>query len=219
MEIKEQTFKEHTFRVAKGATHPEYSYFTFESEERDFRDKYWDIKKDDVVFDIGASYGTYTLSACSTGATVYCFEPEKTVFTDLVTNITLNGWSTRCFPSNTGLWSSKTLVDMKEYAPHWPQATITSLYNVETIDNIVEDNRLNKINWMKIDVEGAEVHVVQGGLKTIKRFKPNLIIECHTFLDAKLKDNVKELLSSVCEYNYEEIDREPCVMLLAKVKS
>lgn len=218
MQIKEQSFRGHSFKVCRGTTHPEYSYHTFELEEHDFRDKYWNIKNGDVVIDIGASYGSYSLSACAMGATVYCFEPEKTVFVDLVNNVIINGWETKCFPSNIGLWSYKTSVDMKQYAPHWPQATITSLYNVETIDNIVEDNRLDKLNWMKIDVEGAEVHVVQGGLKAIQKFKPNLIIECHTFLNAKLKDSVKELLSSVCNYEYEEIDRDPCIMLLAKVK-
>ena len=59
--------------------HPEYSYFTFEGEERDFRDVYWDVKDGDVVFDVGASYGTYTLSARAMGATVYSFEPEKII--------------------------------------------------------------------------------------------------------------------------------------------
>ncbi len=218
METKKQTFKDKEFTVIKGSVHPEYSYFTFEGEERDFRDVYWDVKDGDVVFDIGASYGTYTLSARAIGATVYSFEPEKTVYCDLVNNILINKFEDKCFAINMGLWSSGTIIDMKEYAPHWPEQTISGKYDATSLDIIFENNNINKLDWMKIDVEGAEEHVVTGGLNTIAKYKPNLIIECHTFLDPELTNKVKILLSSVVDYEFEEVSRPPCVMLCCKAK-
>jgi FkbM family methyltransferase len=216
MDVKLHTFKNNEFKIIKGTTHPEYSFFTFDGEERDFRDKYWDIKSGDVVFDIGASYGTYTLSACSMGATVFSFEPETTVFKDLVNNIAINDWNDRCYLKNIGLWSNKDSINMKSYAPHWPEATITSDYTMDTIDNIAEEYKLEKLDWMKIDVEGAEIKTISGGLNTINKFLPKLIVECHTFLDPSIKDSIKNLLSS--NYNFEEIDRPPCIMLYATPK-
>jgi len=213
-----QYFRDKTFGVLMGSTHPAYSIATFDTEEKDFRETHWDIKKDDVVFDIGASYGAYTLAACSMEAIVYTFEPEKSVYGDLVANINLNNWSDRCFPQNAGLWSSDTTVNMKDYAPHWPPQTITTDYNVKTIDQVVLENNIQKIDWIKIDVEGAEEHVVQGGLASIAKFKPNMIIECHTFLDAELCNKIKALLEPLNLYTFEEIDRDPCVMLLVKPK-
>ena len=120
MEYKNQSFKGKEFKVIKGSTHPEYSYYTFESEESNFRNKYWNIKKDDVVFDIGSSYGSYALTACAMDAKVYAFEPEPTVFHGLVNNILINNWQNICYPFNFGLYDSETSVNMKEYAPHWP---------------------------------------------------------------------------------------------------
>lgn len=210
-----QTFLSHEFQVVKGTTHPEYSIFTFESEERDFRDKYWQIKDRDIVFDVGCSYGTYALSACSAGATVYAFEPEPTVFKDTVVNVGVNGWENKCFVYNFGLWSSEeTSIDMKGYAPHWPAQTITENYKMKTLDQIVAEKNLSKIDWIKIDTEGAEEQVVNGGKNSIKKFQPRLIIECHTFLDEKIKDRVIAQIKNCGNYIIEEVSRPPCVMLV-----
>lgn len=218
METKKQTFKDKEFTVIKGSVHPEYSYFTFEGEERDFRDTFWDIKENDVVFDIGASYGTYTLSARSIGATVYSFEPEQTIYRDLVNNVLINNFEDKCFVSNFGLWSSNTSIDMTHYAPHWSKQTISGNYVAVTLDQITQDNEITKIDWMKIDVEGAEEEVIKGALQSIAKFKPNMIIECHTFLDPELKSKVINLISSIANYDFEDIQRDPCVMLLCKAK-
>lgn len=219
MESKTQTFKDNKFQVIKGSTHPEYSYFTFEQEEKSFREQYWNVKSGDIVFDVGASYGSYTLAACSMGAVVYAFEPELTVFNDLVNNVRINNWTAPCFLSNMGLWSTSDTINMKSYAPHWPQQTITSDYKMDSIDNIFNGEQISKLDWIKIDVEGAEEHVIKGGLETIKKFKPNIIVECHIFLDAGLKDRIKDLLLSICDYTFEEVIRPPCVMLCATPKT
>jgi FkbM family methyltransferase len=217
LEFKDQTFKDKTFRVIKGVTHPEYSYFTFEGEEREFRDKYWDIKSGDIVFDVGASYGTYTLSACAAGATVYSFEPEITVFEDLVNNINLNNWRSTCFLANVGLWNYCTTVHMNSYAPHWSKDSISGNYRMFPLDQVIEEHNIEKIDWIKIDVEGAEFKCLQGGLSSIKKFKPNLIIECHIFLDKEILNDIRKLLS-IYDYEFEVVEREPCQMLIARQK-
>lgn len=218
-EIRKQSFNGIEFLSIRGLTHPDYSFNTFENEENDFREKYWKIKPNDIVFDVGSSYGSYALTACAMGATVYCFEPEKSVFPDLVNNIIINNWQDRCFAENIGIWNGeKTTVNMREYAPHWPPYTITSLYSVKTLDNISDDKKIDRLNWLKIDVEGGEEEVVKGGIETIKKFKPNLIIECHIFLRENIIKNIKEMINSIADYEFEEINREPCIILLGKAK-
>lgn len=212
MEIKVQSFKNKEFIVVKGSTHPEYSFHTFEREECDFRDKYWNIKEGDVVFDIGSSYGSYALTACAMGAKVYAFEPEPTVFAGLVDNINANKWKDKCTANNIGIYSSSNIIDMKSYAPHWPAHTITCDYRTDTIDHFCQENKISKLDWMKIDVEGVEVHAIKGGLETLKALKPKLIIECHIFLDTTIVDQIKNILSDI--YTFEEIDRNPCIMLI-----
>lgn len=216
----EVNFNGRTFSVKQGSVHPAYSYFTFNEEEKDFRDKYWQVKSGDVVFDIGASYGSYSLSACAMGAKVFSFEPESTVYCDLVENVILNDWRTRCYVFNFGLWSYESIIDMKSYAPHWPSQTISKDYEMNTLDDVALvklHKNYSKIDWIKIDVEGAEEHVVKGGLKTIEKFRPRMIIECHVFLDAELKNKIRTMLEPL-NYTFEEIVRDPCVMLLCTPK-
>lgn len=216
MEIE---FKGNRFIVAKGSTHPEYSIFTFTSEEIDFKNKYWNIKSGDVVFDVGSSYGTYALTAAAVGAQVFCFEPETTVYNDLVYNIKLNRWENKCLAANLALWSHPTVVDMKSYAPHWPAQTITSMYRAETLDNIVKQYNVSKVDWIKIDVEGSEEQVIFGAHKTISKFHPNMIIECHNFLDSEISSRIKNFLLNIHpNYHIEEVLRDPCIMLVAKMK-
>ena len=215
MEIE---FKGTKFFVTQGVTHPAYSIFTFTDEEADFRNQHWDIKEGDVVIDVGCSYGAYALTACALGATVYCFEPEKTVYDDLIKNIRLNDWVSRCTAYNSALWDKPARIDMKEYAPHWPQQTITSTYPADSLDNVMSSHNLTKVNWLKIDVEGVEEKVITGASNIIKQFKPNLLVECHDFMDPEISNRVKNMLEGLADYDVQVIPRDPCVILVAKVK-
>lgn len=44
-----------------------------------------------------------------------------------------------------------------------------------------------------------------------------MIIECHNFLNANISNNIKQTLSNI-GYKFEEITRDPCLMLYASVK-
>lgn len=49
--------------------------------------------------------------------------------------------------------------------------------NCIRIDDWVEQRQLTSLDLIKLDVEGAEIHALQGAHKTIERFKPELIVE------------------------------------------
>jgi hypothetical protein len=48
-----------------------------------------------------------------------------------------------------------------------------------SIDALVRAFALPSVDWIKIDVEGAEVEVLQGAKETLQRFSPTLWIEIH----------------------------------------
>ena len=205
-----------TFQITEGSTHPAYSLNMFE-EELGFRERYWNVKEGEVVFDVGSSYGAYALPACSSGATVHAFEPEPPIFADLVRNVELNGWNQRFVGACHGLWSEPTQVDMRSYAPHWPSQTISGAYGMTTLDDVVAERRVERMDWLKVDVEGAELHVLQGGLGAIRRLKPRLIVEVHTFLKPTLLPAARDMLEWL-GYALEEVPRDPCVMLVGAPK-
>lgn len=196
-------------KLLEGAMHPAYSLTCME-EERDFREQYWKVKPGDVAIDVGASYGAYTLTALDQGADyVFAFEPEPSIAQDLRRNIEANGWEGKAHVFTEALWDKSDLVDMRDWAPHWPAQTITGFYTARALDDV--GALMARLDWLKIDVEGAEVRVIRGGLEVINRTKPTIIVECHTFLDSSIPDQVRKLLP---KYYWKEVPRDPGVMLL-----
>lgn len=192
--------------MLEGSTHPAYSLNCFELEEADFREAHFRPTEGEVFVDVGASYGAYSLSAAALGAEVHAFEPEPSVFADLRRNAEVNG-----FPMdlhNVGLWDKAETVDMASYAPHWPPGTITVPFRMSTLDSFAYP----RVDWLKVDVEGAEVEVLLGAMETIARCRPRIIVECHTFLDPTLTERCAALLGG---YSIEVVERPPCVMLVA----
>ncbi len=202
------TFRGHTYRVLRGATHPEYSLTCFATEEADFRDKYWDPKPGQVVIDVGASYGAYALTAAACGAIVHAFEPEVSVLVDLERNRALNGYlDLHCH--SDGLWDKIDTVEMATYAPHWPAGTTTGPFRMRTLDSFA----FPRVDWLKVDTEGAEARVLSGAQETLRRCKPIVIVEVHAFLDATLLDQCTKLLPS---YLCEVLERHPCKMIVGR---
>lgn len=156
------------------------SYFA----EADVRAKWWRPQAGEVVFDVGAGSGSYTLPALAAGATVLAFEPGREEFFDLHTQVMLNGYRDRAFPYNC-LVGSKGGVN-HSYCPAnhscgmigWPRGKRESRL-VQQIDDMRASCRLPRFDWLKIDVEGAELDVLAGAKESLKEFHPLVLLENH----------------------------------------
>jgi FkbM family methyltransferase len=185
------TFRGHPFSVVEGTVHPAYSLACFSPEGE-------------------ASYGAYALAAAACGAHVMAFEPEPSVFVDLERNAKLNDFSIECYPF--ALSSGPQTIDMREFAPHWPQQTISGPYEATALDRF----DLQRLDWCKIDVEGHEVEVLRGAAETLKRCKPVVIVEVHVFIDPGLATQCNALLAEAGYGRIEVIRRDPCVMMIGR---
>ena len=187
------------------------SAFTFE-DEGDIREKYFypAIEKGDVLVDVGAAYGSYTIPALKFGARkVICFSPQIEL-PALKKNIALNKtpeqeaivyphglYSKYGFLSTDSQKFFKTKIEaMKNFTPINEN---DSVINVYALDN----KRYQKVlesgfDILKIDVEGAEHDVLVGARKTLIKYKPKLIlVECHTFKDGDVKNRVESFMSNL----------------------
>ena len=52
-----------------------------------------------------------------------------------------------------------------------------------SIDTIVKKNKLKKLNFIKMDIEGSEVEAILGGRESIQKFKPKLAISAYHKID------------------------------------
>tara|TARA_Y100000815_G_scaffold59808_1_gene48273 strand:- start:46 stop:876 length:831 start_codon:yes stop_codon:yes gene_type:complete len=53
--------------------------------------------------------------------------------------------------------------------------------SVVSLDNVMEDEKLDRVDFIRCDVEGSEINFIKGGAKTIEKYLPSLLIEIHPF--------------------------------------
>jgi FkbM family methyltransferase len=169
-------------------------------------------KKGDIVIDIGAHIGRYTITSSkrvgNTGKVV-AIEADPDNFRILKRNIALNNL-TNVLPLNYAVFSTRTRMKLYEQSA---SAKYNSLMlaraaksrnyvevNADTLDSILMQNGINQVNWIKIDVEGAELEVLKGSAKTLSGENIFLFVEIHNINDPRHYDNVINFLKY---HNYE----------------
>jgi len=139
-----------------------------------------EIKKNDVVLDIGANIGYYTLIAAKLvgeNGVVFAFEPEPTNFALLKRNVEINGYKNvilvqKAVSNKTGkvklYLSERNLGDHRIYNSQDGRQSI----EIEAIrlDDYFKDYN-GKIDFIKMDVQGSEGGVFQGGSRVLKKNK------------------------------------------------
>lgn len=147
------------------------------------------IKPGDTVFDIGANLGWYTIKIRlrHPSTTVYSFEPIPSSYALLRRNLQLNGLSadlafnfglsnenkTVSFFFDTRCTMASSMADLRQH----PE-TIAVECQVRRLDDVLPSFQgLQRLDFIKCDVEGAELLVYQGGVSTINRFRPIVFSE------------------------------------------
>lgn len=138
-----------------------------------------------VYIDCGANIGIYSIFAAKRvgrKGTVYSFEPHPVIYHRLLANIHLNRLdnihSYRMAVGDRGEWVE--LVPLHDHVASYVRPILdktTSPWSCEatTLDSFFMDKAIERIDLLKIDVEGYEYKVLQGARRTIDRFKPSLI--------------------------------------------
>ena len=166
-----------------------YIYISFEEAEIIFLNKF--LKKGDVFFDIGANIGLFSLNASKVvekEGKVYSFEPAPTTFLRLKENIEINQYKNVVI-ENVGLSEKKDKlkfnVSVSGYDA-WNSFTklndVGEFNSIEvpviSLDSYIQENKISRIDLIKIDVEGWELFVLKGVTNLLKSDNaPVLMIE------------------------------------------
>ena len=188
--------------------------FNFDKYEKDDSEILFKLINDgDTIFDIGANIGWYSnhLAKKFPNSIIYSFEPIPETFNQLSANTELNG-ALNIRLNNLALSSKKEKLTFF-YSPTVTGASssknITEKNNMtklelvaDSIDNFMIINSIDKLDFVKCDVEGAEYFVYQGGLETFKHKKPIIFTEMLRKWAAKFGYHPNDIIKYFSQFGY-----------------
>ena len=181
--------------------------------------KYWEsnsryifselCKTSNVILDIGSYSGIYSIIASKVNkkADIYAFEPNPNMFDVSKKNFKINNLrnikvfniaisdvvgESYLFQNHENYTSVYSLKESKNDGARFKVETIT-------LDEVIKNQNINKIDLIKIDIEGFELNAIKGFKSNIQTFQPIMIIECLTEIDIR---NIHDFLK---EYGYEKV--------------
>lgn len=154
-------------------------------------EKYWSAKDGDVVIDIGANVGIFTVKVGEklNKGLIVAIEPSPQNIELLKKNLRLHNLSSVIVvPKAVGNFrgKSKFLITPVSGQHRFYSKTvekseeINKIIEVDTVllDDIVKELKIKVIDFLKIDVEGAELDVLKGAKESLK-FTKNIAMELH----------------------------------------
>ena len=155
---------------------------TFETKERATFEKA--VRRGNVVFDIGASAGFYTLLACVLAGErgkVFAFEPLPSNVSFLKSHLKLNGITNATVIEAAVAEHDGTARFETTANPSMGFLSPRGSLEVKTVslDELVSRGEIPAPDCMKIDVEGAEVSVLRGAKGLLAHHSPAILLATH----------------------------------------
>lgn len=138
-----------------------------------------------VVIDVGANIGWYSLASASrligTGL-VFAFEPSEEEFNRLKANVALNGFRNVQLQQEAVSDTSGEawLTEARDAGTTRLATDDTEAHRrtaVTTLDIFMDQVAPGRLDFIKVDIEGAEVHFLDGAHRTLARWRPVMMIE------------------------------------------
>ena len=153
-----------------------------------------------VCLDLASFVGTNAIWWAKRGVAVVACEPVPMTCDLLEKNIALNEVtdSVEVIRAAFGAAEGKARMSVNSYNSHFATAG-ELMVNVTTLDR--EFRTRHRLDLIKLDVEGAECEVIAGGLTTLRRLRPRLVIEVHSHMPGR-ESNGNILANQLRELNY-----------------
>jgi FkbM family methyltransferase len=187
------------------------NFFDYEKEESVMMENL--VADGDQFFDIGANIGWYSINIAASrrATTVHAFEPIPSTYDDLQRNLALNA-SANVVPHRFGLSDQAGEFTYYYYPEGSGNASAVNLTGrtdvsqvqcqVRTLDAFTMETG-TRVDFIKCDVEGAELMVFKGGLQTIARDKPVVLSEILRKWSAKFDYDPNEIFALFRKLGYQ----------------
>jgi FkbM family methyltransferase len=141
------------------------------------------LAADAIVADVGANIGIVSalLSGLCPKGHVYAFEPVAENYAHLAANVAANALE-NVTVQQVALFDIDGEIEV-EYDPGYPGGSHVGEGGTAVpalrFDTWAHHQSLDRLDLVKIDVEGAELAVLDGAAETLRRFRPIVVIECN----------------------------------------
>ncbi len=167
------------------------------------------ITKESFVMEVGANIGSHTVYLSKIARSVICFEPQTFIYYNLCANlfindcVNVNAYNFACYSENCQLYIKDGNPDyLKANSAAGRSFLPTANNDFSAMAIKVDDIELEKLDFVKVDTEGADLHVLIGMIETIKKFRPTIIFEMHTGLIGLFDHKEQDFVDFWNELNY-----------------
>ena len=177
------------------------------------------VKAGDTVLDIGANVGAHTLGlakAVGPAGKVFAFEPADFAFRKLLRNLELNPELQKRTqasqvmlgadvdkPLAAGIYASWPLEKVDAVHPkHRGRFVSTQGAVADTLDGFVERHGIAQIDLIKMDVDGNELPVLQGGPGVLQKHRPTIVLEMSPYVHAEQHNSFAEMIELLRNSKY-----------------
>ena len=171
------------------------------------------FKPTDTIIDVGANIGYTTLlfSKATPAGKVFSIEPSKELFNTVTEHLCLNKIK-NVIGLNIGLGEkamsallykvSENNSGMNRVFEHTETSFNSESIIIKTLDDVVKEQKIEKVDAIKIDVEGYEYKILKGAYNTLRSYKPVLLIEIDNFNLKEQQSSPLEIFKFLTELNY-----------------
>lgn len=168
----------------------------------------------DVVLDIGANIGLFSLlgaKVVGSQGKVFAFEPSQKTFDALNRNIQLNNFQ-NITPVKLALSDVNGVISLGDVENDaYNFIDIKAKNNTPTteqvpmlrLDDWVKTANIARVNFIKIDIEGAELLCFKGAAETLRHHRPTIIMECDERWCKRFDYKVYDVLTYLAQFGYE----------------
>jgi FkbM family methyltransferase len=143
------------------------------------------LKSGMTVLDVGANIGYFSALASGlvgSSGQVHAFEPMPQNLSRLRQNLSAFRWAYP-YPYAVGDATGTAEIYFNESEAGWASLLIghdlelRAEIDLIRLDDWVRDHAVNRIDFMKMDIEGGEFHALQGAQEMLSRFRPVIVAE------------------------------------------